>query len=159
MWKTVICLHSNIFVCLLYVYSVLVIYLILPFSAWVFVILCFIIIFFFLRFNPSVIFIYYGEHNALYTYWYNIICDKVCQCLAAGRWFSLGTPVSATNKTDRHDIAEILLRVALNIINLNFSTHTGITCNISCIKNGRWWTVARQKFTFKKIFFMAKYMY
>jgi len=31
--------------------------------------------------------------------------------------FSPGTPVSSTNKTDRHDIAEILLKVALNIIN------------------------------------------
>jgi hypothetical protein len=29
----------------------------------------------------------------------------------------LGTPVSSTNKTDRHDIAEILLKVALNTIN------------------------------------------
>ena len=36
-----------------------------------------------------------------------------------GRWFSLGTPVSSTNKTDRHNIAEILLKVALNIINLS----------------------------------------
>ena len=33
-----------------------------------------------------------------------------------GRWFSLSTPVSSTNKTDRHDITEILLKVALNII-------------------------------------------
>ena len=30
---------------------------------------------------------------------------------------SLGTPVSATNKTDRHDITDILLNVALNTIN------------------------------------------
>ena len=30
--------------------------------------------------------------------------------------FSPGTPVSPTNKTDRHDIAEILLKVTLNII-------------------------------------------
>jgi len=36
-------------------------------------------------------------------------CDKVCQSLAAGRWFSPGTPVSSSNKTDRHDITEILL--------------------------------------------------
>ena len=28
--------------------------------------------------------------------------------------FSAGPPVSSTNKTDRHDIAEILLKVALN---------------------------------------------
>jgi hypothetical protein len=32
--------------------------------------------------------------------WYNIMWYKVCQWLAAGRWFSLGTPVSSTNKTD-----------------------------------------------------------
>ena len=30
--------------------------------------------------------------------------------------FLLGTPVSSTNKTDCHDITEILLKVALNII-------------------------------------------
>jgi hypothetical protein len=29
------------------------------------------------------------------------LCDKVCQWLVAGRWFSPGTPVSSTNKTDR----------------------------------------------------------
>jgi hypothetical protein len=29
--------------------------------------------------------------------------------LATGRWFSPGTPVSSINKTDRHDITEILL--------------------------------------------------
>ena len=44
------------------------------------------------------------------------LCDKVCQWFAARRWFSPGTPVSSTNKTDRHDIAEILLKVALNTI-------------------------------------------
>ena len=32
------------------------------------------------------------------------LCDKVCQWLATGRWFSLGPSVSSTNKTDRHDI-------------------------------------------------------
>ena len=41
------------------------------------------------------------------------LCDKVCQWLAAGQWFSLGTPVSSTNKTDHHDKSEILLKVAL----------------------------------------------
>ena len=34
------------------------------------------------------------------------------------RWFSLCTLVSSTNKTDRHDIAEILLKVALNTLTL-----------------------------------------
>ena len=36
------------------------------------------------------------------------------QLLAHGRWFS---PSSSTTKTGRHDIAEILLKVALNTIN------------------------------------------
>jgi len=31
--------------------------------------------------------------------------------------FSPGTPVSSTNKTDRYDITEILLKVVLNTIN------------------------------------------
>jgi hypothetical protein len=39
--------------------------------------------------------------------------DKVYQLLAQGRWFSSGTPASSTTKTGRHDIAEILLKVAL----------------------------------------------
>jgi len=34
-----------------------------------------------------------------------------------GRWFSPGTPASSSPKTGRHDIAEILLKVALNTIN------------------------------------------
>jgi len=38
---------------------------------------------------------------------------KVYQFLAHARWFSPGTPASSTTKTGRHDIAEILLKVAL----------------------------------------------
>jgi hypothetical protein len=34
-----------------------------------------------------------------------------------GRWFSPGTPASSTTETGRHDIAQILLKVALNTIN------------------------------------------
>jgi hypothetical protein len=37
--------------------------------------------------------------------------------LAHGLWFSTDTPVSSTTKTGRHDIAEILLNVALSSIN------------------------------------------
>jgi len=37
--------------------------------------------------------------------------------LAHGRWFSPSTPASSTTKTGRHDIAEILLKVALNTKN------------------------------------------
>ena len=43
--------------------------------------------------------------------------DKVCQWLAVGRWFSPGTPVSSTDKTDGHAITETLLKVALSTIN------------------------------------------
>ena len=50
---------------------------------------------------------------------YNIKVDKVCQRLATGWWFSPGPPVSSTNKTHRHDITEILLKVALNTISQN----------------------------------------
>jgi hypothetical protein len=32
------------------------------------------------------------------------LCDKVCQWLATGRWFSPGTLVYSTNKTDCHNI-------------------------------------------------------
>jgi hypothetical protein len=46
--------------------------------------------------------------------WSNNMWYKICQWLAAGLWFSLCTPASFTNKTDRHDITEILLKVALN---------------------------------------------
>jgi hypothetical protein len=38
------------------------------------------------------------------------LCEKVCQWLATGQLFSPGTPVSSTNKTDFHDITEILLK-------------------------------------------------
>jgi hypothetical protein len=46
-----------------------------------------------------------------------ILCGKVCRLLATGRWYSPGFPVSSTNKTDHHNITEILLKVALNPIN------------------------------------------
>jgi hypothetical protein len=46
------------------------------------------------------------------------LSDQDCQWLAAGWWVYPGTPVSSTNRTDHHDIAEILLKVALNTITL-----------------------------------------
>jgi hypothetical protein len=36
----------------------------------------------------------------------------------AGQWFSPGIPLSFRNKTDRHNITEILLKVVLNTITL-----------------------------------------
>jgi hypothetical protein len=49
--------------------------------------------------------------------------DKVYQLLAQGLWFSPGTPASSTTKTGRHDIAEILLKVALKSILLQNSNN------------------------------------
>jgi membrane-anchored protein YejM (alkaline phosphatase superfamily) len=43
--------------------------------------------------------------------------DKAYQLLVHVRWFSPGTPASSTTKTGHHDIAEILLNVALNTKN------------------------------------------
>ena len=40
----------------------------------------------------------------------------------AGWWFSPDTRVSSTNKTDRHDVTEILLEVALNTVTLALTT-------------------------------------
>jgi hypothetical protein len=49
--------------------------------------------------------------------------DKVYQLLAHGLWFSPDTPASSTTKAGRHDIAEILLKVALSKINQIKSNH------------------------------------
>jgi len=46
------------------------------------------------------------------------VCNKVCQRIGTGRWFSPDIPVSSTNKTGRYDITEILLKVAINTITL-----------------------------------------
>jgi hypothetical protein len=47
---------------------------------------------------------YYGRHEGLEENYYNRLVP--------------GAPISSTNKTDRHDIAEILFKVALNTIAL-----------------------------------------
>ena len=62
-----------------------------------------------------------GDRHWLYKSNYHAITITMalCQWLAAGLWFSPGTPVSSTNKTDHHNITEILLKVALNTINPN----------------------------------------
>jgi hypothetical protein len=59
--------------------------------------------------------IYYNKlwtSHRIYHVLDTTFCEKVCQWLATGRWFSPGTPVSPSNKTDCHDITEILLKVA-----------------------------------------------
>ena len=46
-----------------------------------------------------------------------------------GAWFTPGTPASSTTKTGRHDIAEILLKVALNTKNQIKSNQILIVAN------------------------------
>jgi hypothetical protein len=41
----------------------------------------------------------------------------------AGQWFSPGSPVPSANKTDSHNITEILLKVALNTKNPPIHNH------------------------------------
>jgi hypothetical protein len=43
--------------------------------------------------------------------------DKAYQLLTHGQWFSPGTPASSNTKTGRHDIAGLLLKVALTTKN------------------------------------------
>ena len=62
-----------------------------------------------------------------------ILCDELCQWLAADRWFSPGTPVSSTNKCDRHDTTEILLKVSVNAITLS-------PCNWTVVEVIKWKT-------------------
>ena len=52
--------------------------------------------------------IVHGEVYSVQRYWIKFV---------TGWWFSPGIPVSSTNKSDRHDITEILLKVTLNTIN------------------------------------------
>jgi hypothetical protein len=76
------------------------------------------------------------EYRSWRSVLHSTLCDKVCQWLAAGRWFFPDTAVSSINKFDCHDIAEILLKVALNTI-------TPIFRNLqeSGLFSGRFWYV------------------
>ena len=91
------------------------------------------------------------------------LSDKVCQLLAADWWFSQGTPVSSTNKTDCHDITEIVLKVALNAIILThenrlpgdkvisrFPCQRTIITEIIATENK---TLFKTQWSFKTIFF------
>jgi hypothetical protein len=52
-----------------------------------------------------------------------MVFDKICQRHATVDWFSPGTPVSSTNKTDRHDITEILVNLAVRFAKQHTTTH------------------------------------
>ena len=68
----------------------------------------------FIHFNTH---LHVPVHGEVYSIQHHVI--KFVR-LVTDQWFSPGTPFSSTNKTDSYDIIEILLKVALNIINLNY---------------------------------------
>ena len=71
------------------------------------------------------------------------LCDKVCQWLAADRWFSPGTAVSSNNKTDRHEITEILMKVAaLSFLSIVVCIVGGLL--VDCLYC--WWIFAKWGF-------------
>ena len=66
---------------------------------------------------------------------------KVYKLLAHGRWFS---PASSTTKTGRHDIAEILLKVAttrnqIKIINVCLGTEMVYYCDLQFLRKVFWY--------------------
>jgi hypothetical protein len=60
---------------------------------------------------------------------------RICQGLVAGCWFSPGNPVSSTNKTDHHNITEILLKVALNNITIILMSSDDFLSHFSSFKS------------------------
>ena len=79
----------------------------------------------------------YGSwiYNYLYSQFLSLL--KLWVRIPLMARFSPDTPISSTNKTDRHDIAEILLKVALNTITL---------------------TLPRNRVGWKQLWFMMLYM-
>ena len=71
--------------------------------------------------------LFYNHFNSFYNYLLVHFCRQLFHSQkykifsldfhTTGRWFSLAALVSSTNKTDSHDITEIMLKVALNTIN------------------------------------------
>ena len=52
-------------------------------------------------------------HGEVYSIQHYVV---VSECHTTCRWFSSGTSISSTNKTDHHDIIEILLNISSNTI-------------------------------------------
>jgi hypothetical protein len=52
-------------------------------------------------------------HGEVYSLQHYVI-KFVSDLRQVGQWFFSGTPVSSTNKADRHDITKILLKLALS---------------------------------------------
>jgi hypothetical protein len=48
--------------------------------------------------------------------WQGVLDTTLCEMIVAGWCFSPGSPLSSINKTDRHDITEILFKVVLSTL-------------------------------------------
>ena len=62
---------------------------------------------------------------------YNCPCNQFVSDLRKGHSCFSGTPVSSTNKTDRHDITEIFLKVALYTITLTLNNRQRYMINLT----------------------------
>jgi hypothetical protein len=85
--------------------------------------------------------------------------NKVCQWLVAGRWFSPVTLISSTNKANRYDITEILLKVALSTVNQTLTAGSGVDSDGGT--PSKWPLKVNQLLIFKldnQIFFITIYM-
>jgi hypothetical protein len=71
--------------------------------------------------------------------------------LATGQLFSPGTLLSSTNKTDHHDIAEILLKLALSTITLTPSTRILVYYSFSIYEWIRCRTIKNIKYFFSNL--------
>ena len=88
-------------------------------------------------------------HGEVYSKQLYVICLSVtCE----GRWFSSGIPASSTNKTDRQDITEILLKVPFNTINKQTNSFIDnnyvkiiVACQTDCYLNENSTTISMSK--------------
>jgi hypothetical protein len=68
-----------------------------------------------------------GAIDTLNTYIIHIWRHIFLAWYISDRWLSPGTPVSSTNKTDRHYITEIFLKVALSTIEYKYEVISNLT--------------------------------
>ena len=69
------------------------------------------------------------------------LCDKVCQWLATGRWFSTDTSISSTNKTYHHDITG-------NIVECDVKHHKATYHTITTTRAPEWLVISQRAGTF-----------
>ena len=62
------------------------------------------------------------------------LCDKVCQWLTTGRWFSPGNLISSTNIENwHHYVTEILLNVVINTVTPNLEQDSSLISVLSLL--------------------------